>query len=303
MVKKQTITTCPICGGTQLKPYLTCVDHLASGEMFQLSQCTRCGMLLTQDAPAEEDMGAYYATPAYISHSDTRKGLVNRLYHLARELMLRRKAKLVARVAQRPEGGRLLDLGAGTGYFAQYMANRGWDVTAIEPDSGARDFARQHFGLELQPIEALDRMPEGSQDAITLWHVMEHVHRLGQTWDLLHRLLTPEGVLVVAVPNWHSTDARHYGAYWAAYDVPRHLWHFTPSTIQQLASAHGFAMAERRAMPLDAFYVSMLSERYMRHPLPLPRGLLNGLAAWIRSWGRKDRSSSMIYVFRKKQSL
>ena len=301
-MKKLTITTCPICGGTQLRPHLTCVDHLATGEMFQLFLCAQCGMLLTQDAPTQEEIGAYYATPDYISHSDTRRGLTNRLYHYAREWMLRRKAQLVARAAQRPTG-RLMDLGAGTGHFAHHMAQGGWDVTAIEPDAGARAFAQAHFGLELKPIDALGQVEEGSLDVITLWHVMEHIHRLDETWDLLHRLLTPEGVLVVAVPNWHSTDARHYGAYWAAYDVPRHLWHFTPSTIQQLASAHGFAMAERRAMPLDAFYVSMLSERYMRHPLPLPRGLLHGLAAWIRSWGRKDRSSSMIYVFRKKQSL
>lgn len=298
-MNKLKIDTCPICGGKEMRRVLTCIDHQASGEMFPLCRCAACGFLMTQDPPVEEEIGAYYATPDYISHSDTHRGLVNKLYHHVRSLMLRRKARLVVRVAQKP-AGRLMDLGAGTGYFADYMQRQGWAVEAVEKDAGARAFAHERFGLDEQPLSVLDTYPEGSMDAITLWHVMEHIQRLEETWDLLHHLLTPSGVLVVAVPNWKSYDARRYGAYWAAYDVPRHLWHFTPATIQQIASHHGFIMAERRPLPLDAFYVSMLSERYMSHSFPMLRGFLTGLLAWANSLASKDRSSSMIYVFRKK---
>ncbi len=138
-------------------------------------------------------------------------------------------------------------------------------------------------------------------DVITLWHVMEHLEALNETWELLQQLLNETGTLIVAVPNCSSYDAEHYGADWAAYDVPRHLWHFTPATMQQLASKHGFIMAARHPMPFDAFYVAMLSEKNLGRSHSFLRGLRVGAMAWLSSLARKERSSSMIYVFRKKR--
>ena len=135
----------------------------------------------------------------------------------------------------------------------------------------------------------------------TLWHVMEHLEHLDEVWQRLHELLTEKGVLIVAVPNCSSYDAQRYGEYWAAYDVPRHLWHFTPGTIQQLASRHGFIMAARHPMPFDAFYVSMLSEKHRGSSCSFLKGMFAGTLAWFNALGRKERSSSMIYVFRKKR--
>jgi hypothetical protein len=129
---------------------------------------------------------------------------------------------------------------------------------------------------------------------------MEHIEQLNETWEHLHRLLSPRGVLVVAVPNYTSFDAQKYGAYWAAYDVPRHLWHFSPDTMQRFGAKHGFILAERYPMPFDAFYVSILTERYMRHTAAFLRGMLTGSLAYVASLLKKERSSSMIYVFRKK---
>ena len=140
-----------------------------------------------------------------------------------------------------------------------------------------------------------------SFDVIPLWHVMEHLEPLNEVWETLNSLLTEKGVLIVAVPNCSSYDARKYGAYWAAYDVPRHLWHFTPGTIQQLGSKHGFILAERHPMPFDAFYISMLTEKNMRHSCPFVRGMITGTLAWLHALVKKERSSSMIYVFRKKR--
>lgn len=294
-----TITTCPLCGGTRLEPALTCVDHCASGEAFHLCRCHDCGFLFTQDFPAADEIGRYYETPAYVPHSDTRKGLVNKLYHSVRSHMLKRKARLVAREAHR-DTGRLLDIGTGTGYFPALMLRRGWQVDAVEKNDGARRFAKEHFGLDVLPEQALQTLDAESYDVITLWHVMEHIEPLNELWQRLNTLLAPKGVLVVAVPNASSFDADRYGAYWAAYDVPRHLWHFTSGTMQRFGTKHGFILAGRYPMPFDAFYVSMLTERYMHHTLPFVRGMMAGTMAWLASLVRKERSSSMIYVFRKK---
>ena len=295
-----TIKTCPLCGGTQLERALTCVDHYATGEMFHLCRCTGCGFLFTQDFPAEAEIGRYYETPEYISHSDTKHGLINRVYHYARRYMLRRKARLVMSEAHRKEG-RLLDIGTGTGYFPATMKALRWQVEALEKSAVARDFARTHFNLDVKPETALTDYAPESFDVITLWHVMEHLEHLNETWETLHSLLADKGVLVIAVPNPSSYDARKYGAYWAAYDVPRHLWHFTPDTMQRMGAKHGFILSARHPMPLDAFYISMLTERYLHRRGAFARGLMTGALAWFSTLVKKERSSSMIYVFRKKQ--
>ncbi|MDR0937862.1 MAG: class I SAM-dependent methyltransferase [Mediterranea sp.] len=299
-MEKLNIDACPLCGGAQLEHVMDCTDFYASGERFELCSCERCGFLFTQGAPVEAEMGKYYASPDYISHTDTRKGAMNSVYHVVRSLMLRRKARLVSREAHR-KTGHLLDIGAGTGYFAHAMARRGWDVAAVEKSEAARAFAKQRFDLELKPETALAELEAGSFDVITLWHVMEHLEPLNDTWKRCHDLLTGKGRLVVAVPNCSSYDAQRYGADWAAYDVPRHLWHFTPDTIHQLATKHGFVMTARHPMPFDAFYVSMLSEKHRGSSFAFARGLYTGTLAWISALRQKERSSSMIYVFRKKR--
>lgn len=299
-MNKFNIKACPLCGGTHLERALTCVDHYASGEMFHLCRCEDCGFLFTQDFPVEAEIGRYYETPDYISHSDTRKGMMNSVYHWVRNYMLGRKARLVTHEAHRKEG-RLLDIGTGTGYFADTMQRRGWQVDAVEKNPGARAFAKEHFNLDVKPDTALGDFPPGSFDVITLWHVMEHLEPLNEMWETLNSLLTDKGVLIIAVPNCSSFDAKRYGAYWAAYDVPRHLWHFTPGTIQQFGSKHGFIMAERHPMPFDAFYVSMLTEKHIRHSCAFLRGMITGTLAWLSALVKKENSSSMIYVFRKKK--
>ena len=299
-MNKLTINACPLCGGAHLKRAMTCTDFYASGEQFDLYTCEDCGFTFTQGVPVEAEICRYYETPDYISHSDTKKGVMNSVYHWVRGYMLKRKARLVAHEAHR-KTGRLLDIGTGTGYFADTMKRGGWQVEAIEKNAHARAFAKEHFGLEVKPDTALKEFEPDSFDVITLWHVMEHLEPLNEVWETLNSLLTEKGVLIVAVPNCSSYDARKYGAYWAAYDVPRHLWHFTPGTIQQLGSKHGFILAERHPMPFDAFYISMLTEKNMRHSCPFVRGMITGTLAWLHALVKKERSSSMIYVFRKKR--
>lgn len=299
-MNKVIINACPLCNGTHLKRVMTCTDDYASGERFDVCTCEACGFTFTQGVPVEAEIGRYYETPDYISHSDTKKGTMNALYHQVRRYMLGRKARLVMKEAHR-KSGRLLDIGTGTGYFANTMQQRGWTVEAVERNPQARDFAREHFDLKVKPESALkEEFAPETFDVITLWHVMEHLEHLNETWEQLHELLTEKGVLMVAVPNCASYDAEKYGEHWAAYDVPRHLWHFTPSTILKLAAKHGFIMAAHHPMPFDAYYVSMLSEKHQGSSQPFLKGVLTGTIAWLKALSRKERSSSMIYVFRKK---
>lgn len=299
-MNKLSINACPLCGGTHLKRVMTCTDYYASGEQFDVLSCEDCGFTFTQGVPVEAEIGRYYETPDYISHSDTKKGAMNAIYHQVRKYMLGKKARLVAKESHR-KSGRLLDIGTGTGYFASTMEQRGWKVEAIEKNAQARMFAKEHFELDVKAEEELQEFEAGSFDVITLWHVMEHLEHLDETWERLRELLSDRGVLIVAVPNCSSYDAVKYGKYWAAYDVPRHLWHFTPVTIQQFASKHGFIMAARHPMPFDAFYVSMLSEKHRGSSFPFMKGMWVGAMAWLGTLTKKERSSSMIYVFRKKR--
>lgn len=298
-MEKLNIKACPLCGSARLKQTMTCTDCYASGESFDLYSCEDCGFLFTQGAPVETEIGRYYETPEYVSHSDTHKGLVNMVYHWVRVFMLERKARLVQEVSH-CRTGRLLDIGTGTGYFADKMRRKGWQVEAVEKNAQARAFAKEHFGLEVKADSELNGFASHSFQVITLWHVLEHLERLNETWALLHRLLVDNGVLLVAVPNSKSFDAGFYHSQWAAYDVPRHLWHFTPDSITRFALKHNFVLAGHYPMPFDAFYVSVLSEKNAKRPFAFMRGMCTGIRAWLASLGHKEKSSSMIYVFRKK---
>lgn len=299
-MNKLTINACPLCKGTHLKRVMTCKDHYASGEEFELFSCEDCGFQFTQNFPVEAEIGKYYETPDYISHSDTNKGLMNKLYHLVRKRMLNQKARLVSHFTGR-RSGKILDIGTGTGYFAYTMQQKGWKADAIEKNASARVFAKEHFGLDVKDDSGLKEFEAGKFDAITLWHVMEHLEQLDETWERLYELLSDKGILIVAVPNCSSYDAEKYKEYWAAYDVPRHLWHFTPSTMQQFGMKHNFILLAQQPMPFDAFYVSILSEKYKGSSLPFVKGMWAGMMAWFSALGKKSRSSSVIYIFRKKK--
>ena len=289
---------CPICGSNSLHKEFCAVHYLVSQETFDVWICDHCGFRFTQDVPDEQEIGKYYESADYISHSDIEKGLMNRLYHLARNMMLTAKAGHVTRATGLRQGW-LLDIGSGTGYFAHLMTEWGWTVRAIEKNAQARQFAQEHFGLKSDGEEAFNTLQDKSFDCITLWHVLEHLQHLNIMGDKFYRWLKDDGALLIAVPNNASADARHYGADWAAWDVPRHLWHFNPDTMRLFAQKHGFKIVKTIPMPLDGFYVSMLTERHLGHKMSFIKGLWQGTCAWVSSWGRKERSSSLIYVLKK----
>ena len=291
---------CPLCKSSAIKKRFACIDKFATGEQFDIYECTACGLAFTQDFPNEKEIDRYYESPAYISHSNTSKGLVNSVYHIVRKIMLQKKARKVEQLTGL-KNGKLLDYGAGTGHFARIMKGRGWNVTAIEKNGKARELALKEFGFEMQPVEALEAIKEKELDVVTMWHVMEHIQEPDNMWRELYRILADTGVAIIAVPNSISYDALKYKEHWAAYDVPRHLWHFTPSTIAQWGERHGFVLDRQYTMPFDGFYISMLSEQYKGSRLHTIKGFWNGFKGWVAQWHRSSASSSIIYVFRKKR--
>jgi 2-polyprenyl-3-methyl-5-hydroxy-6-metoxy-1,4-benzoquinol methylase len=255
--------------------------------------------MFTQDVPDQDSIGSYYKSENYISHTDTDQGIVNQLYHKVRKRTLVQKQKLVNKVTSLHKG-RILDIGAGTGAFANQMQQSGWTVTALEPDAATVRRAKELYGLNLRPSAELHNLPPDSFDAVTMWHVLEHVHDLHGTIEKINQLLVSTGVLIVAVPNYTSFDAAAYQQYWAAYDVPRHLYHFSPLSIRLLMEKHGFLVDKILPMWFDSFYVSLLSEQYRNGKQNLFSGFMHGLKSNIKSISNRQRASSLIYIIRKK---
>lgn len=289
---------CPVCDGTNLEEFQKNFDYSITREDFELYKCADCGFVLTQDIPDETSIGRYYKSDAYISHSDTTKGFVNKIYHTVRAIMLDKKAKMVEAVSGIRKG-KLLDIGTGLAYFPNHMKSRGWQVSGIEQDPEARKSAEQNFGISAEAPEALYKMEGEEFDVISLWHVLEHVHDLAGYMNVIKANLKDEGTLVIALPNQASPDAKYYGKYWAAYDVPRHLWHWNPKTFELFAQKHGFTLIEKRPMPMDGFYVSLLSEKYKKGKMNLFSGFRRGMVTWFKSLNNTDLSSSVIYFLRK----
>ena len=268
-------------------------DFLLTHEEFELWQCSECGFIFTQNIPAPEEIGRYYQSQDYISHSDTKKGLMNKLYHLGRSCMLGQKYNMVKKVAK---GNTLLDIGTGTGYFPGYMKRKGFNVTGVEVDPKAREFARGEFGVQVfSPEDFLEGRVKGAYDVITLWHVLEHLDNFDLYIEKMKEHLARNGILVIALPNRSAYDARHYKEYWAGFDVPRHLWHFTPSTLNTLAEKHGLKVIKMKRLPLDPFYNAMLSEKYMKNKLFMISGMIIGKIAFLESLFNPGRSSSIVY--------
>ncbi len=299
MAEMITYQTCPACGSASIFPALSVKDYSVTGEVFEIWHCDDCTLRFTQNVPVATSIGKYYQSANYISHSDTEKGFINRLYHLVRNHTLKSKNKLLQKSTKK-QTGTLLDIGAGTGAFSNTMQKAGWEVIGLEPDSSARQIALSKYGLILQSTDNLSALSKEKFDVITLWHVLEHVHDLSGYLAQFYKIMLPGGKLIIAVPNYSSYDAKVYKEFWAAYDVPRHLYHFSPKSIEQLASSKGFVLAETKPMWFDSFYVSMLSEKYKNEGGNIIGAVWNGLLSNLKTIGNPKKCSSVIYIFSKK---
>jgi len=294
MASLETSSACPVCTGTSFSPFLSCTDYLVSNKIFTIQSCNRCGFRLTNPRPDAASIGQYYKSDAYISHNDSGGGVIGTIYKGVRSYTLRSKLALINSLVKRP--GKLLDVGCGTGSFLETCQIAGWAITGMEPDDDARRVASEKLSTPL--AERLADVPADQYDVITLWHVLEHVADLDSTIARFHQLLSDSGSLLIAVPNSDSYDATVFGPHWAAYDVPRHLHHFTPTTIKPLFEQRGFTLVDQKPMPFDAFYISMLSTRYQNGRTDYVKSFLTGLTSNRRA-KRTGNWSSLIYIFQK----
>ncbi len=289
---------CPLCGSGNLADKFPVKDYTVSGGLFTVVRCSNCTGMFTQGVPPQEAIGPYYASLNYISHSNTQKGFINTIYHRVRSVTLTAKRKMIGTLTGLTKGN-ILDVGCGTGAFLNEMKNAGWEITGLEPDELARKNAAELFGIHPRPSGELFDLQSKSFDAITMWHVLEHVHQLHEYVAQLKKLLADNGRLLIAVPNYTSYDAGHYNQHWAAYDTPRHLYHFSPASMKQLMRQHGLEVAGTKPMWFDSFYVSMLSEQYQKGKGNIVKACLIGVISNLKALFDKERCSSVIYVIKK----
>jgi 2-polyprenyl-3-methyl-5-hydroxy-6-metoxy-1,4-benzoquinol methylase len=290
------LQNCPVCGSGKQDPFLSAKDHFLTGEFFEIVKCSGCGFRFTNPRPEAGELGKYYQSEEYISHSDSRKGLFASVYQKVRNYTLGKKRNLVNKYSKK---GEILDIGCATGQFLNTMASDGWGATGIEPDEKTRNNAISAYGLKVFPEEKLHSFTEASFDVITMWHVLEHVSDLNGRMAEISKLLKPGGTVIIAVPNCESADAKKYKDFWAGYDLPRHLYHFTKSDIMRLAEKFGFEIVNILPMRFDAYYVSLLSEKYMAGKMRWGHAFWNGF--WSnRVAGQKNGYSSQIYVLKTK---
>lgn len=279
--------------------YLYVKDYSVSGEEFQLLHNEELDMLETFPQPKVENLSEYYKSEDYISHTNTKRNLLEKVYHLVRNISLKKKLKLIN--SFKSEEKNLLDIGCGTGDFLETVLNDNWKITGIEPNEKARAIANSKTNNAVFETEYLTKLEANSFDVITLWHVLEHLPNLEMHTKLFKHLLKPNGTLVIAVPNFKSYDAKYYKNFWAAYDVPRHLWHFSKTSISKLFEREHIKLYKIKPMIFDAYYVSLLSEKYKF-------GFMNPIKAfWIgfRSNQKAKRSkeySSHIYILKHDKS-
>ncbi|WP_114777674.1 class I SAM-dependent methyltransferase [Botryobacter ruber] len=290
------LENCPICGKQEFKNFLVVTDNAVSKESFVIVECENCSFKFTNPRPDEASIGAYYESDDYISHSNIKTGIINRAYHMVRSITTRQKVDLINRYSHGK--GSLLDYGCGTGIFLTAAKKDGWEIRGVEPNAKARAIASEQTGEII--AKSLDEIEGEKFEVITLWHVLEHIHRLNETLEQILSLLQEDGTLIIAVPNADSHDAQQYREDWAAYDVPRHLYHFTQPTMKRLLKKHKMVLEEVLPMKFDAYYVSMLSEKHKEGKTKMISSVLSGLKS--NSYAEKNGNdySSLIFVAKRK---
>lgn len=271
--------------------YIKVEDYSVSNEVFDLHHNTAYDLLITFPKPSLETLPNYYESDDYISHTDKSRTLFERVYQLIKSIAIKKKISLINKHSNK---GALLDIGAGTGSFLYAAKKDGWQTIGLEPSEKAKQFASQK-GLEF--VDNLNDIPSQSQDIVTMWHVLEHVPNLEDYLFELKRIIKPTGTIFIAVPNFKSFDASYYGKFWAAYDVPRHLWHFSKGSIQKLFSEKQMRLEAVLPMKFDSYYVSLLSEKNRNGKIKPLRAFFVGLKSNNEAKRTKEYSSH-IYVIK-----
>jgi len=274
------------------KHFLTVIDYSVSKETFDLYYDQDLDLLITSPQPSPENLGRYYESNDYISHTDSKRSLFEKAYHFVKGIALKNKLNLINNCSS--SKGNLLDIGAGTGDFLFTAKQNGWETIGVEPSEKAKGIA---IGKGIKFSDSTQDLESHSFDVITMWHVLEHVPNLEIQIKELKRLVKPNGTIIIAVPNFKSYDANYYGKFWAAFDVPIHFWHFSKTAIQLLFEKENIKLEKVLPMKFDSFYVSLLSEKYKKGKMNFVKAIWIGL---VSNWKAKSslEYSSHIYVLK-----
>lgn len=290
---------CPICNSNDTSTVIQSQDYSLTQSVFSIVHCNKCTARFTNPIPSQEEIGQYYNFVEYISHTDVKEGWMNSLYHKVRTRTLAQKTQWVQSLFTGYKG-HLLDIGAGTGAFVHAMQKKGWNVKGLEPDENTRAKALENYQIHLAASDTLYTLPVNQYDVITMWHVLEHVHDLKPYLTQCLNSLKHNGRLIIAVPNYTSLDAKYYNKFWAAYDLPRHLYHFSPKSMSILLNEIGFEIVSLKPMWFDSFYVSLLSEKYKKNKIigPIVAFIVGAMSNLLAMYDT-SKTSSIIYEVKK----
>lgn len=291
---------CPWCNSENNSKFLELKDYFLTQENFEILECNECKLLFTSPCPAPDKIGDYYKSEDYLSHNESKKGIVPTIYNLVKKVNIKNKFKIATNRQQTTANNQnILDIGCGVGDFLNYAKEKGCNITGIEPSEDARKIAESKLGTKIFSPEELQNIPNESFDIVTMWHVLEHVADLKTEIHHLERIVKKNGRLVLALPNYKSFDAEYYKDKWAAYDVPRHLNHFSRTSIKNIFNTTAFQLIDIKPLKWDSYYISMLSEQYLKHSNHILKATLNGCKSNCKA-RKSGEYSSLVYVFTKK---
>jgi 2-polyprenyl-3-methyl-5-hydroxy-6-metoxy-1,4-benzoquinol methylase len=291
------IDKCLVCGSDEFTTVLTCKDHFLTKEIFNIVECKKCGFRFTNPRPDANDIYKYYESENYISYSHSKKGIINFLYQIIKNHSLKQKFNLINKY-KTSSGKKILDIGCATGDFLNVFKKNNWLTYGIEPNEKVRNHAVALYNLNIKDEKELSKLEDNSFDVITMWHVLEHVHQLDKRITEVKKLLKKDGILIIAVPNYKSLDADIYKEFWAGYDIPRHLYHFSQSSIKNLFEKYNFKVEKKFPLKFDSFYISLLSEKYKTEKSRFIKAFLNGLKSNISANKNKNDYSGLIYLIK-----
>ncbi len=271
-------------------------DYLVSKELFNLLKDEKYDMLVTSPQPKLEVLSNYYQSDSYISHTDSKNTFTDRLYQLVKKYTIAKKVKLINELVESNLNKKsILDIGCGTGDFLTACKKKNWDVVGVEPNENAKSIAEKKLDQKIN--SRISKLGLQQFDVISMWHVLEHIPNLKEYIIELKKKLKPKGILIVAVPNYKSYDAKHYKNFWAAFDVPRHLWHFSKTSIKLLFGEVGMKVTKTIPMKFDSFYVSLLSEKYKHGKNRFVKSFYIGLKSNLSAISTNEYSSH-IYIIK-----